>query len=416
VKSAKRSIFNKLLGAFTGNTGRAFTQFKLMNSFIPIFSTFGNNAYKSSVTRSAINAIAQNAAKLKPKVIGRDDEGNIKILKKYTYILSKRPNQFMSAYDFYLKLVTQLLNKNNAFALVEYINGKLNLIPVNYSTVEAVEFKDILFLRFYLIGGEQLTVPYQDCIHLRRHFYDDDLYGESNDAILPTLEVINTMDDGLTNAVKSSASLRGILKFQNAMLKDSNIESQRKAFVDSFLTAENNGGIGALDAKSEFQELKGEPKFVNPIQAKAIKERVYDYYHISEAIIQSKYTEDEWNAFYESTIEPMAIQMSLEFTEKILTDREKELGHEIMFEANRLQYASNKTKISLVNTLMPLGLLTINESREVFNMTPIEGDAGEKRLISLNYVDAEKQNKYQVDDDPDDVNGGGDDLGGENGE
>ena len=155
--------------------------------------------------------------------------------------------------------------------------------------------------------------------------------------------------------------------------------------------------------------MKSEPTFINPIQAKAIKERVYDYYHISEAVIQSKYKEDEWGAFYESTIEPIAIQMSLEFTEKILTDREKELGQEIMFEANRLQYASNKTKIELIKTLMPLGMLSINEGREVFNMTPIAGEHGDKRLISLNFVDAEKQNEYQVNDDPDtgDDNSGG---------
>lgn len=387
-----------------------------MNNYLPIFSTFGNNAYRSSVTRSAINAIAQNAAKIKPKVIAYDKEGNLTVIKKYDYILQKRPNQFMSAYDFNLKLITQLMNKNNAFALIETIGGKLNLIPVNYTTVDALEYEDMLFLRFYLNGGDTLTVPYQDCIHLRRHFYDDDLYGESNDAILPTLEVINTMDEGLTNAVKSSANLRGILQFSNSMLKDENIESSRKRFVDSFLSAGNNGGIGALDGKAEFKELKNEPQFINPIQAKAIKERVYDYYHVSEGIIQSKYKEDEWNAFYESTLEPLAIQMSLEYTEKILTDREKALGQEIMFEANRLQYASNKTKIELVKTLMPLGLLTINESREVFNMVPIIGEEGQKRLISLNYVDASKQNAYQVgdeDSDPDQNADGGDNSGGE---
>lgn len=372
-----------------------------MNSYIPIFSTFGNNAYKSSVTRSAIDAIAQNGAKLKPKVLGVDKDGKIKILPKLTNTLANRPNEFMSAYDFYYKLITQLMNKNNAFALVEWINGRLNLLPINYSSVDALEYQNVLFLRFYLKNGETLTIPYQDCIHLRRHFYDDDMYGESNDAILPTLEVINTMDDGLTNAVKQSATLRGLLKFSNSMLKEEEIKTKRDDFVNSFMNASNNGGIAALDAKAEFVELNGEPKFINPIQAKAIKERVYDYYHVNEQIVQSKYTEDEWNAFYESTLEPIAVQMSLEFTQKILTDRERELGQYIMFEANRLQYASNTTKINLVNTLMPLGLLTMNESREIFNLAPIEG--GERRLVSLNYVDADKQNQYQVGD-GDDVN------------
>jgi hypothetical protein len=42
---------------------------------------------------------------------------------------------------------------------------------------------------------------------------------------------------------------------------------------------------------------------------------------------------------------------------------------------------------------MPIGALSRNEVREIFNMAPIEG--GDKYLVSLNYVDADQQNNYQ---------------------
>lgn len=390
---ARDGIFSKLLSKFTGATDKFFSQFKFMNSFTPIFTSFGSNAYKSSVTRSAINAIAQNGAKLKPRHIKRDSENRVQMDGRLDDVLARQPNVLMNAYDFYLKLITQLLNKNNAFALLEWIDGRLNIIPVNYSSVEALEAEGMLFMRFYLLSGEFLTIPYVDLIHLRRHFYDQDVFGESNDALLPTLEVINTMDEGLVNAVKSSASLRGIIKANNAMLKQEDIKKQRDDFVASFLGSDNNGGIGALDAKLEWQEINNEPKFINPIQAKAIKERVYEYYHVNEEIVQSKYDENQWNAFYESVLEPLAIQMSLEFTNKIFTPAQRSRGAEIIFEANRLAYASNTTKIALARDLMPMGVFTPNEIREVFNMGPIE--TGDVAIQSLNFVKADKVDQYQ---------------------
>lgn len=360
---------------------------------MPIFSTFGNNAYKSSVTRAAINSIASNAAKFKPRHI-KIVEGKTISDGRLDDVLARKPNELMNAYDFYLKLITQLENKNNAFALVQFIGPRLNLIPINYSNVEALEADSDLFMRFNLLSGEYLTVPYEDLIHLRKHFYDDDIFGETNDALMPTLEVINTMDEGLTNAVKSSASLRGILKTSNAMIKEDDLVSQRDRFVTSFLSSDNNGGIGALDAKMEFQEINNEPKFINPIQAKAIEERVYKYYHVNEDVIMSKYDENGWNAFYESVLEPLAIQMSLEFTNKIFTDAERARGNQIIFEANRLAYASNTTKIALARDLMPMGVFTPNEIREVFNMGPIDG--GDIAIQSLNFVKSNIVSEYQL--------------------
>ncbi|MEF7566441.1 phage portal protein, partial [Bacillus infantis] len=105
-------------------------------------------------------------------------------------------------------------------------------------------------------------------------------------------------------------------------------------------------------------------------------------------IIMSNYNEDEWDAFYENVLEPIALQMSLEFTSKLFTDREQGFGNEIIFEANRLQYASTKTKVQLIKEIMPFGILSKNEGREIFNLSPIEG--GDEYIQTLNVVNAAK--------------------------
>ena len=66
----------------------------------------------------------------------------------------------------------------------------------------------------------------------------------------------------------------------------------------------------------------------------------------------------------------------------------------IIFESSRLQFASNATKVNLIKETMPYGLLTINQALEILNLPAVEG--GEKRLQTLNVIDADEASRYQV--------------------
>jgi hypothetical protein len=157
---------------------------------------------------------------------------------------------------------------------------------------------------------------------------------------------------------------------------------------------DNNGGVLVTDTKAEYIPLDMKPYIIDVEQLTAVKEKIYSYLGISEKIVNSTYDENEWSAFYESCIEPLALQLSLEFTAKVFTDRERAYGNEILFEANRLQYASAKTKVELIKEVMPLGLLTVNQALEILNLPSVPD--GDKRLQSLNFVDADKANQYQI--------------------
>ncbi len=391
----KRSIFQKIFGGLIQKTTANFQRFRLMNGFTPTFSSFGNNAYASDVVRSTIHAIAVNVAKLKPKHIMRK---NGKINNQYSLIeklLSVRPNPHMNAYDFYYKIATQLYLRSNAFILIQYEGFNLKgFYPINCSTAEMLENDDVLYIKFTFSSGKMLTVPYDQVVHLRRYFNRDDMFGDSIDIpLLPTLELINTTNEGIINAIKSSAFLRGLLKF-TTMLKPEDLKKQRDDFVTDYMDVSNNGGIAAIDNKADYTELKNDPKMVDSKQMDLIEKKVYKFFNVNEKIIMSNYTEDEWNAFYESIVEPLAIQMSLEFTSKLFTDREKGHGNELIFEANRLQYASTSTKLDTAETLFDRGVLNRNEIREIFNMGPIPD--GDKYYVSLNYVQSDKANEYQL--------------------
>ena len=124
-----------------------------------------------------------------------------------------------------------------------------------------------------------------------------------------------------------------------------------------------------------------------------------------EKVLTGSYTEAEWNSFYESVIEPIAIQLSLEFTFKLFTERERGFGNKIVFTANRLQYATLQTRATIGKDLFDRGVITINEYRELMYMQQIED--GDVRMVSLNFVKADDQSLYQTG--KDDGEGGGED-------
>lgn len=361
------------------------------------FSSWGGNAYENDIFREGVDAIARNCAKLKGTYIIKNGNtkrpGNDARLNR---LLQIAPNKYMSAYDYLYKITTHLYLYNNSFSLLDKDerSNVLAIYPINCTSAQFLEdARGELFIKFYLTNGKQFISPYKDIIHLRKNFNSNELLGDDNGALYSPLELAEAQAQGLTNAIRSSATIRGILKFEN-VLAPHLMKKQKEEFVNDYLSIENSSGIVAVDNKSTYTPITNNPNIIDGDQMREVKTKVFNYLGISEAIVNSSYNEDEWGAFYESIIEPLAVQLSLEFTRKIFNDREIAYGNEIVFDSGRLIYSSNSTKVNMIQNLLPMGLLTINEAREIFNLSPLED--GDKRLQSLNYVDQSKANEYQL--------------------
>lgn len=372
------------------------TQVEVMSGSPAYFTPFNGGAYESDIYRGAVDAIARNAGKLKgTHVIISEDKrkpGDVGLNR----ILQVRPNPYMTAYDLIYKLVTHYYLYNNAFAYLDKDEkGSLKAIwPIRPQSMEyVVDPTGNMYCKFIMGQGKTYILPFEDVFTIRRHYNDNDLLGDTNTAILPTLELAHTQSEGMSQAIKSNATIRGILKY-NQVLAPENLKKEKDAFVKDYLTVANSGGIAAIDSKAEYIPLELTPTAIDDKQLEAVKKKVYSYLGITENIVNSSYTEEEFNAFYESVIEPLALQFSLELTDKVFTLREQAFGNQIMFEANRLQFSSSNTKTNILKELMPLGLFTINQALEILNLPPVED--GNRRLQTLNVVSADKADQYQL--------------------
>lgn len=403
MKFKLRSMFSNIFGKENKNNKgykKVINTLKMLNSSDAIFYNWNGKMYDNNIIRTAIGTNGTHAGKLNPKHI-RNYGVEIKVNPNSNISkLLKRPNKYMTMFDFIQKMMIQKEINNNAFAYIDRdknvpgMNGIKGIYPLNSQSVEALEDEDgNIFLKFVFRNGQYKVAPYEDVIHIRKHFSEDDFWGESNRKPLSeSLEVASSTNQGIRNAIRNTAFIRGVLEFAQ-VLQQEDIDKNVKEFSEAYLNISNNDtGIAYTDPRYKFHEIKSEPFIPNKAQMDYTKQEIYEYFNTNENIIRGKFSDEEWISYFETTIEPFAIQMSQEFSEKMFTVTEKNYGNEIIFEANRLANASNSTKIQICKDLKHL--FTINEQREMWNRGPVPD--GDKRLQSLNDVNANKADEYQL--------------------
>ena len=384
----KRSLFSKIFGndkSAETITPSKLTDFKILDDNKAIFTPYKGEYKDDPDVIKCVDTIARNGAKMHPRHI-RNFSNKMENVKGDLYkLLAKQPNELQDAYKFYYQIIYNLMMFNDSIVYIQRdkeTNKVIGLYPLDFTETKLYEFENKLWVKFKFGRSKERYVPYDSCIHLTRFVSKDGLFGGSNKPIIKALSIKHIVDEGIVNAIRTTQSIKGVIKSTKAMLKPEDVKKMRDQFVKDFVDNNNNkSGIGGLDATTDFVPVKIEPTTASDSQVKSINEAILSYFGINENIIQSKYSEDEWNAFYESVLEPIGLQMSLQFSNKLFTPTEKNFGNEIIFESNALQYASNTTKIQLLRYAN--NIMTQNELREVFNLAPKEG--GDVILIDQNH-------------------------------
>lgn len=356
--------------------------FRMLSGYTPVFHTFEGGVYEVMQTRAAIHAFASHVSKLKPEITGSRND-------KLERILSHKPNPWMNTSQFLYRCATIYAATNNVFIAPIYgedmvtVEGYYPLCP---EQVEIVDVRGEPYLRYTFGTGQKAAAPLSQCGRLTQMQYKNDFFGETNAGVIsPTLQMIDIQNQGIINAVKSGASLRFIAKLAQT-LKDSTIKAERARLVEENLGSENNGGIFLIDAKySDVKQIESKAYVADAEQMKLINDNVYNYFGVNEKILQNSFTEEEFNAFYEGKLEPFIVQLGLALTNMTFTDKEIAYGNEIMFSANRLQYASTASKLQVSQQLFDRGILSQNDVCDIWQLPHVEG--GDRRFIRGEYMD-----------------------------
>ncbi len=385
------SLFDFIFKNRPKETGQYQGMFKLLNGYVPVFTTRGGGIYESELIRAAIHARATHISKLRIEIMG---EAKPKLTNK----LKHGPNEFQTWSQFMYRLSTILDVHNTAFITPVYDkygepSGIYTPLP---HRCEVVQYGNTPYLRYRFSNGDVAAIELAYCGIMTKHQYRNDLLGESNEALFPTMDLIDIQNQGIQEGVKSAASYRFMAKYSN-FAKAEDLAKERKRFTAENFAKDSQGG-GVLLFPNTYNDIKQidvKPWVVDAEQMKIIKANVYQYFGVNEDVLENKAYGDKWAAFYEGAVEPFAIQFSEVSTKMLYTFREQSQGNAIMATANRLQYLSNTEKLNMCAQMLDRGIISINDAREIWNLPPVEG--GDIRVIRGEYYNADDK-VTEVDD------------------
>lgn len=357
-----------------------FNYFKMLDGYVPIFPTYDGGVYEMELTRSCIHAFAAHSSKLMPNLTGADSKG----IKR---ILEGKVNAFMTPSQFLYKVATIYEATNTCWIVPVFdaFGGIVGFYPVHPDTVEVVQTENgVLWVRFSFGDGSKAAVELERCGVVSKYLYKNDLQGEDNSALNPTMKLLDIQNKGIAEGIKNSASFRFIATASN-FAKSSDLEKERQSFSEKNLS-EGKGGILLFpNTYSNIQQVNSHAQIVDPEQMNIIQTRVFDYFGTNEDILQNKCVGDSWDAYYEGKIEPFAVQLSEAMTCMIYTQAERDRGNRIIWSANRLQYMSNKDKLQTSSQMFDRGVFSLNDIMDIWNLPHVEG--GDKRYIRKEYTE-----------------------------
>ena len=387
-----------------------------MNGYAPIFTQFGTNIYASDVVQQALKCIVDEMKKLRPVHVREKGSDPNPISTSSVQKVLNNPNPLMTTSEFLEKTMWMLLLNYNAFIIPTYyvwtdpktgeeVRRYESLYPINPIQVDFIEdAANRLFVKFYFWNGENTTIPYDNVIHLKLNYSINEYMGGNllgqpdHEGLLKTLELNQTLLQGVAKAMKSSYAVNGIVKY-NTLMDDGKTE---QALLELEQKLNNNeSGFLPLDLKTDFTPLEKKIALVDEPTLKFIDEKILRHWGVPLSILKGDFTKAQYNAFYQKTLEPLIISVSQALTKKLFTDRERAFGNKVELYPKDLVFMTVEQTIEMVTLLANTGALYENEKRAAFGLKPLPELEG-KRYMSLNWIDANNASQYQVG--KDDVN------------
>lgn len=360
---------------------KARAYFQTLSAYTPVFTNWGGAVYESEIVRAAIDARARHVSKLKVETRGT---ANPSLQSK----LALGPNQFQTWSQFLYRLST-ILDVNNTAFIVPVFDERLiitGVYPVLPTMVSLVEYDNEVWLRYQFANGQFAAVELRKCGIMTKHQYHNDFFGDSNFAMRDTMQLIHIQNQAIEEGVKNAATYRFMAQLANFSSAD-DLANERKRFTSENLKSDSSGGGLLLfpNTYKDIKQIETKPFTVDAEQMTQIRENVFNYFGVSEDVLQNKAKGEELEGFFDGFIEPFSIQFSEVITKMLFSERERAQGSDIIASANRLQYMSVTQKVSMARELGDRGAILIDEIRELFNYPPLPDGAGQVAPIRGEY-------------------------------
>lgn len=365
---------------------------KSLTAYQPVFSTWSGGIYESEIVRSAIHAKATHISKLSVKFEGAAHRDVVNRIKH-------APNSWQTWSQFLYQTSTILDVQNTVFILplLDEYDSIIGVFPASPTKCEVKRYDNELFLQYRFRDNTIGVIELSRCGTMTKFQYDDELFGASNIALVPTMQLISIQNQGITEGVKSAATYRFMAQLTNFATPE-DLKEMRKEFNENNFSRENGGGLLLFpNTYGDVKQIDAKPFVVDAEQMRQIRENVFNYIGVNMDILQNSADSKKLDAFFNGVVEPFAIQFSEVFTRMLYTNREMSEGNRAYASANRLQYMSVPEKVQIAKEFGDRGAIMIDEIRELLNYEPLPNGAGQMAPIRGEYYNANDGGKEDAD-------------------
>ena len=356
--------------------------------------SYASKIYDIPEVRTAIECFADIFSSI-PKYVERvDRNGNITYFDSpMSRVLTLKANPLQNAAQFWKNVVTRLMLDNNVFIEPVWDEKSGNLKHLYVLPKDHFEFElngDVARVKF---GGMNKSYNLSSLIYLNRFA---SVTGGSNNSLGLYETVVQSLAQQAINVAKPNkvrAFLQGKLG-ASGVLK----ERDKKGTMEDFkLNMDNNvQGVSYLDGQWQVTPVNWQENDVNRDLMQFVINIVYNYFGITESIINNKATEVEYQLFVRNRVEPLALQIEQEFTSKLFTQREIEFGNKIELDTFSLTVGTMAAKASLFNVGLRQGVLTIDDAREMIGLAPLPDGLGTMVRVTADTMDIKLVNEMQA--------------------
>ena len=384
-------LFDFIFGKKPAPKGQYQGDYKMLTGYTPHFTRWGGDAYQNELVRAAIGARATHISKLKVETQGS-------ARRALQAKLKHGPNQMQTWSQFLYRLSTILDMHNTAFIVPvwdEYGEPSGIYTPLP-DRAKIVQYNGVPYLRYEFTWGQHAAVEFEYCGVMTKFQYKSDFFGETNEALTPTMDLIHIQNQGIQEGVKSAATYRFMAQLANFSSAEDLAKERKRFTAENFAKDAEGGGLLLFpNTYKDIKQIEAKPWVIDADQMKAIKDSVYAYFGVNDDVLTNKAVGDSWSAFYEGAIEPFAIQFSDVMTKMLFTFREQSQGNKVIATANRIQYMTNKDKLEVTNGWADRGMASIDEMREVWGLPPLPDGKGEAIPIRGEYYDLRNGDRIQ---------------------
>lgn len=368
----------------------------------------GKNSLKEITVYTCIKILSEAISKLPLKVYQEDSKGIKKATDHYLYnMLKLRPNPYMSASDFWKCVETQRNQYGNAYVWIDRTSvGKkagnaLGLYPLDSSKmriyIDNVGLLNGANKMWYVYTdnlGNQYKVDCTDILHFK---------GLTNDGIIginPIETLRNSIENAksaslfLNNSYKTGMQTKGVIHYVGDISPEAE-ENFRTSFEQMSNGLKNANKVSLLPIGYQYQ-----PIALNMVDSQFIENTNLTIRQITAAygiklhqvndLQKASYasTSEANREFYTDTLLGILNMYEQELTYKLFTSAEIQQGYYFKFNADVILRGDIKTRCETYRVALQAGFMTVNEVRELEEMSPKEN--GDKLMVNGTMVPIEK--------------------------